>query len=139
MSQANRCTLLIVSMLDACNICVDRMYELWTLISTKLSDKTCKILVVSKLDLKNQSGTDKAGGYDLNSVPATNVSTCANACVHVHQIVIKEEGQSKLSMLLNRLRSFCSELCSCISGNSGKFSRHVFKSSNLWTVSAEYR
>jgi hypothetical protein len=55
--RANLCTLLLVSRLEACNICVARLYELWSLLSSKLPDTTCKILVVSKKDLKNQSGT----------------------------------------------------------------------------------
>ncbi len=51
-SKANRCILLIVSRLEACNICVDRLYDLWSLINSKLSDKKCNVFVVSKMDIK---------------------------------------------------------------------------------------
>jgi hypothetical protein len=138
-SQANRCILLIVSRLEACNICVDRLYDLWSLINSKLSDKKCKVLVVSKMDIKNQSGTAKAGGYELSLVPSVNASTCAHSSVHIHNIVMKEEKKSKFKTFVEELKSFSSEVYSCFSWKEAKASRRIFESSNLWTVATELR
>ncbi len=112
---------------------------MWAMTALKLADKKCKILVVSKMDQKNQSGTDKAGGYEVNSLPSVNASTCANPCVHVHNIVIQDGGKTKTSRFMDEFKSFSSEIYSCFSGKEVKISRQIFKSSNLWAISAEHR